>query len=236
VHAVRARPLLIIKNNIEPDEQREEADTIHTRGVNPESYSAPGLRPMLYTSVGLVATLLGLGYILIHVQGLAPLPIGCRPHGLCYSPRSHEDFSCSPARSNYHAPLSRKTIMRATRAILQGAQQRAKECPIGAPPLNAVRRSSLRAQPALHKPPQGGFFTTAQPFFTAGECPHTLPINGIRRAHYNPRERGRARRPVRNGESFRLWGNRAFVAAPAGTFCRQPLFVPYPPTDAPCGT
>ncbi len=35
------------------------------------------------------------------------------------------------------------------------------------PLLNAVRRSSLRAQPALHKPPQGGFFTTAQAFFTA---------------------------------------------------------------------
>ena len=33
--------------------------------------------------------------------------------------------------------------------------------------INAVRRSSWRALPALHKPPQGGFFTTAQPFFTA---------------------------------------------------------------------
>jgi len=53
VHAVRARPLLIIKN-IEPDELREEADTILTRGVNPESLPAPGLRPALYTSVGLV--------------------------------------------------------------------------------------------------------------------------------------------------------------------------------------
>jgi len=79
VHAVRARPLLIIKNNIEPDEQREEADTIHTRGVNPESYSAPGLRPMLYTSVGLVATLLGLRYILIHVQGLLCHGVGLSP-------------------------------------------------------------------------------------------------------------------------------------------------------------
>jgi len=27
--------------------------------------------------------------------------------------------------------------------------------------INAVRRSSWRALPALHKPPQGGFFTTA---------------------------------------------------------------------------
>ena len=53
MHAVRARPLLIIKN-IEPDELREEADTILTRGVNPESLPAPGLRPALYTSVGLV--------------------------------------------------------------------------------------------------------------------------------------------------------------------------------------
>ena len=33
--------------------------------------------------------------------------------------------SCSPARASYHAPLSCKTIMRATRAIMQGAQQRA---------------------------------------------------------------------------------------------------------------
>ena len=32
MHAVRARPLLIIKN-IEPDELREEADTIPPRGV-----------------------------------------------------------------------------------------------------------------------------------------------------------------------------------------------------------
>ena len=53
VHAVRARPLLIIKN-IEPDELREEADTIPTRGVNPESLPAPGSRPALYTSVGIV--------------------------------------------------------------------------------------------------------------------------------------------------------------------------------------
>ncbi|MBR3695224.1 MAG: hypothetical protein IKL98_03170, partial [Akkermansia sp.] len=29
---------------------------------------------------------------------------------------------------------------------------------------------------ALHKPQQGGFFTTAQPFFTAGECPQSLPF------------------------------------------------------------
>ena len=54
VRAVRARPLLIIKKNIEPDELREEADTIPTRGVNPESLPAPGSRPALYTSVGLV--------------------------------------------------------------------------------------------------------------------------------------------------------------------------------------
>ena len=37
MHAVRARPLPAIKNNVEPDEQREEADTIPTRGVNPET-------------------------------------------------------------------------------------------------------------------------------------------------------------------------------------------------------
>ena len=54
VRAVRARPLQIIKKNIEPDELREEADTIPTRGVNPESLPAPGSRPALYTSVGLV--------------------------------------------------------------------------------------------------------------------------------------------------------------------------------------
>ena len=64
MHAVRARPLLHQKNNIEPDEHREEADTIPTRGVNPESHAAPGLRPTLYPSVGLVATLLGLGLFL----------------------------------------------------------------------------------------------------------------------------------------------------------------------------
>ena len=80
MHAVRARPLQTIKNNIELDEQREEADTIPPRGVNPETPPpAPGLRPTLYPSVGLVATLLGLGYVWIHVQGLTPLPILFRP-------------------------------------------------------------------------------------------------------------------------------------------------------------
>ena len=78
MHAVRTRPLLIIKN-IEPDELREEADTILTRGVNPESLPAPGLRPALCTSVGLVTTLLGLGLLFCHVQGLTPLPILFRP-------------------------------------------------------------------------------------------------------------------------------------------------------------
>ena len=73
MHAVRARPLPSIKNNIEPDEHREEADTIPTRGVNPESYSAPGLRPALCTSVGLrcVASLRrsGLGVIISTCRG-----------------------------------------------------------------------------------------------------------------------------------------------------------------------
>ncbi len=104
MHAVRARPLQNIKNNIEPDEQREEADTIPTRGVNPESHSAPGSRPALYPSVGLVATLLGLGVVFFHVQGLTPLPIGCRPYGLYYSPplslRSRLNLTVAPRRNN----------------------------------------------------------------------------------------------------------------------------------------
>ena len=79
VHAVRARPLLIIKN-IEPDELREEADTILTRGVNPESLPAPGLRPALYTSVGLVATLLGLGCVFFTCRGLRPCLCYFAPH------------------------------------------------------------------------------------------------------------------------------------------------------------
>ncbi len=49
MHAVRARPLQTIKNNIEPDEHREEADTIPPRGVNPESRAgaliSAGIRP-----------------------------------------------------------------------------------------------------------------------------------------------------------------------------------------------
>ena len=69
MHAVRARPLQTIKNNIEPDEHREEADTIPTRGVNPESRAAPGSRPALYPSVGLVATLLGLGVVFSTCRG-----------------------------------------------------------------------------------------------------------------------------------------------------------------------
>ena len=59
--AVRARPLQTIKNNIEPDEQRDEADTIPPRGVNPEPRPAPGLRPTLYPSVGLLTLFVGLG-------------------------------------------------------------------------------------------------------------------------------------------------------------------------------
>ena len=82
MHAVRARPLLTVKNNIEPDEQSEEADTIPTRGVNPETRSAPGSRPMLYPSVGLVAALLGLGYILGHTyRGLRPCLCYFAPQG-----------------------------------------------------------------------------------------------------------------------------------------------------------
>ena len=65
---------------MEPDELREEADTIPTRGVNPESRPAPGLRPALCASVGLVATLLGLGFLFYHVQGLTPLLKLFRPH------------------------------------------------------------------------------------------------------------------------------------------------------------
>ncbi len=80
MHAVRARPLQNVKNNIEPDELREEADTIPTRGFNPEPRFAPGLRPTLYPSVGLVAALLGLWDILGYVQGLTPLPKLFRPH------------------------------------------------------------------------------------------------------------------------------------------------------------
>ncbi len=85
VRAVRARPLLIIKKNIEPDELREEADTIPTRGVNPESRSAPGLRPTLYTSVGLrcVASLRrsGLGVIISTCRGLRPCLCYFAPQG-----------------------------------------------------------------------------------------------------------------------------------------------------------
>jgi len=75
----RAVKIIALRANarriIEPNEHREEADTIPARGVNPESRAAPGLRPALCTSVGLVAPLLGLGYIFFHVQGLTPLPI-----------------------------------------------------------------------------------------------------------------------------------------------------------------
>jgi len=91
VHAVRARPLLIIKNNMEPDEHREEADTIPTRGVNPESRSAPGSRPALYPSVGLVvnanAPTPRAPVYFIHVQGLL-----C--HGVGLSPKTERPCLC----------------------------------------------------------------------------------------------------------------------------------------------
>jgi len=48
VHAVRARPLLIIKNNIEPDEQSEEADTI-PRGVLTPSHTPLRAHALRYT-------------------------------------------------------------------------------------------------------------------------------------------------------------------------------------------
>ena len=96
MHAVRARPLLIIKKNIEPDEQREEADTIPTRGVNPESLPAPGSRPALYTSVGLVVnanapTPRARGCF-FHMQGLL-----C--HGVGLSPKTERPCLC------YFAPM-----------------------------------------------------------------------------------------------------------------------------------
>jgi len=74
------------KNNIEPDAQSEEAAP-PTRGGNPETRFAPGLRPTLCTSVGLVAALLGLGYILGHVQGLL-----C--HGVGLSPKTERPCLC----------------------------------------------------------------------------------------------------------------------------------------------
>ncbi len=109
MHAVRARPLQTIKNNIEPDELREEADTIPPRGVNPESRLAPGLRPTLYPSVGLrcVASLRrsGLMFVMIHMQALTRLPMLFRPtRGLRISPRSREDFSCSPPWGELSCP------------------------------------------------------------------------------------------------------------------------------------
>ena len=55
------------------------ADTFPTRGVNPEPHTAPGSRPTLYVSVGLVATLLGLGFVLGHEQGLLCHGVGLSP-------------------------------------------------------------------------------------------------------------------------------------------------------------
>jgi len=48
VHAVRARPLLTVKNNIEPDELREEADTI-PRGVLTPSHTPLRAHALRYT-------------------------------------------------------------------------------------------------------------------------------------------------------------------------------------------
>jgi len=108
VHAVRARPLQNVKNNIEPDEQREEADTIPTRGVTPETRLAPGSRPSLCPSVGLVvnanASTPRACFFLFSCQGLTPLPIGCRPYGLYYSPplslRSRLNLTVALRRNN----------------------------------------------------------------------------------------------------------------------------------------
>ncbi|MBQ9095061.1 MAG: hypothetical protein IJY53_01840, partial [Akkermansia sp.] len=55
------------------------------------------------SSSTLTRRLLGLGDIFIHVQGLTPLPIGCRPYGLYYSSRSRED--------SYHVRPQGRTIM-----------------------------------------------------------------------------------------------------------------------------
>jgi len=94
VHAVRARPLPAIKNNIEPDEQREEADTIPPRGVLTPRHAA----------------LLGLRFVFPHMQALL-----C--HGVGLSPKTERPCLLAAA-------LSRKTIMRATRAIMKGLPMR----------------------------------------------------------------------------------------------------------------
>ena len=72
VHAVRARPLLIIKKYKARRATRGGRHNPPPRGVNPETRLAPGLRPTLYPSVGLVATLLGLGLFLSTCRGLRP--------------------------------------------------------------------------------------------------------------------------------------------------------------------
>ena len=117
MHAVRARPLQNVKNNIEPDEHREEADTFPTRGVNPETRLAPGLRPTLYPSVGLrcVASLRrsGLMFVMIHMQALLCHGVGLSPKTeracLCYfAPQGGLcSTKCEIQNTKYAKPLRR---------------------------------------------------------------------------------------------------------------------------------
>ena len=54
MHAVRARPLQTVKNNIEPDEQREEADTI-PRGVLTPRHAPLRAHALRYTHLSAYA-------------------------------------------------------------------------------------------------------------------------------------------------------------------------------------
>ena len=84
VHAVRARPLLTVKNNIEPDEQREEADTI-PRGVLTPSHAPLRAHALRYahlsaSSSTLTRRRLGLGGIFFPRAGAHAPAYWLPPH------------------------------------------------------------------------------------------------------------------------------------------------------------
>ena len=112
MHAVRARPLPAIKNNIEPDEHREEADTIPTRGVTPETPRS-GLTPYAMHFCRLTlrrfAPSLRARAYYFHVQGILCHGVGLSPTPAYWLP---------PLRALLFASLARGFLMFARKGEL----------------------------------------------------------------------------------------------------------------------
>ena len=113
-------------------------------------------------------------------------------------PQSHvAPFMFAPHGANYHAPLSCKTIMRATRAIMQGAWRRAVYNP---PPRGRMPTELLIPIGANQKNivPGGLMFSRKSNYHAPLSCKHyPAPAHRIPKLHRGSKK---AATPIRNSD------------------------------------